>query len=308
MSIVQVKGFIPIDITDARFVNSTIAEPDASEPAWNSGTTYAEFNQVSVITADSHLLYESLQSGNVNHPPATSPEWWILKSYTNRFRAFEWNRALPSTGTSPMSAVIRPLKRINTVMLIGIRAAQVVVTVQNGIGGPVVLSITKDLLARHAMTPYEIAFTPFIYDTVFATFDVPPVPDPVITVTLTDPSGTCDLDRFMVGMAVDLGEVDWETVREDENYSSIDYKAGKANFEPAPNMPNLEMVLEIDAYRVNRALQFKEQANGKAVAWSAMHNIPAYSQMHILIGPYQRFRFTTNNHKKSSINLRIRGI
>lgn len=71
------KAFIPIDITDARFVSSTIAEPDVSEPAWSSGTTYAEFDQVSVISADTHDVYESLQSSNLNHNPATSPTYWI---------------------------------------------------------------------------------------------------------------------------------------------------------------------------------------------------------------------------------------
>lgn len=105
-----------------------------------------------------------------------------------------------------------------------------------------------------------------------------------------------------------MGEVDWNTALEDENYSSITYEAGKAVLEPAPNMPGLELPIEIEAKYVNRALQFKELANGKAVVWSAMHNIDAYRQMHVLIGPYQRFKVTTDNHKLSSISLKIRGI
>lgn len=158
MTATNVKAFIPIDITDARFVSSTIAEPDITEPAWNSGTTYAEFATVSVITTDSHLLYESLQSTNLNKPPATSPEWWILKSNTNRFRMFDWNQGTGSVGDSPLTTVIRPGKRINAVMLEGLKAATAELTVQDGIGGPVVLSIEKDLLARHATTPFEYCF------------------------------------------------------------------------------------------------------------------------------------------------------
>lgn len=312
MTVAQVKAFIPFEITDAMLLSSSITEPSAAEPAWNSGDTYAEFAQVSVVTTNSHLVYESLQSGNTNHPtptpPAESNDWWMLKSYTNRWRMFEFNRALPSVGGSPLTVVLRPGKRINAIVLLGIKAATLEITVQDGIGGDAVFGVTQDLLARHALTHYEWAFLSFLYDTVFATFDVPPVGDPVITVRLTHPDGVCEIDRFCVGLATDIGEVEWNTVAEDENYSKITYKSGAVVFEPVQNMPGLEMVLSINANRINRAIQFKVLSSPKAVVWSAMHKIEPYKQMHVMIGPYERFRFTTQNHRLSQINLKIRGI
>ncbi|SFN10092.1 hypothetical protein, partial [Nitrosomonas communis] len=160
------KAFIPIDITDARFVSSTIAEPAAAEPAWNSGTTYAQDAEVSVITTDSHLVYKSLVAGNNNNPPASSPDKWFLKGYTNRFRMFDWNQGNPSKGLSPVTVTVKPGRRINAVMLEGLRAATVAITVQDGVGEPTVLTINKDLLNRHATTPYEWCFSPFVYDKV----------------------------------------------------------------------------------------------------------------------------------------------
>ncbi len=308
MTTAYVKAFIPVEITDSRFISSTIAEPAASEPAWNSGATYAEFDQVSVITADGHLVYESLQAGNLNHTPATSTTWWILKSYTNRFRMFEWNRGLPSTGASPLTTAIRPGGRINAIALLGVRASSVSVAVQDGVGGTVVFSLDQDLLARHATTPYEIAFAPWVYDNVVAIYDIPPVADPVVTVTLTDISGSCDIGRFGVGMAYDIGVVDWGSVLEDENYSSITYDAGFANFDPVPSIPVLELPIEIDTIRVNRARQFKELANGKAVVWSAINSVDALREMHVIIGPYQSFRISTANLRLSKIDLTVKGI
>lgn len=308
MNTAYVKAFIPIEITDARFISSTILEPAAGEPTFNMGGTYSEFDQVSVVSANSHLVFESLTNTNTGNTPATSPTAWILKGYTNRFRMFDWNQGNPSVGASPMTTVIRPGSRINAIMLEGMKASNAMLTVQDGIGGPVVLNISQDLLNRHAVTPYEIAFAPFVYDKVYATFDVPPVSDPVITMTLTDSSGTCELSRFAVGMAADMGEVDWGTVQENENYSSITYEGGFAKFTPVPNIPIIEMPIEIDTVRVNRARQFKEQANGKAVVWSAMQHIDALREMHVLIGPYQRFRFQTLNHKTTKIDLTIKGI
>lgn len=307
MTMYGVKAFIPIDITDAMLVSSSIAEPAGGEPAWVAGT-YAEFAQVSVIDANSHLVYESLESGNADNPSTLPRTKWIPKGYTTRWRMHEWNRGTVSSGGSPLIQVIRPGRRISSIMLLGIKGSMLTITVQDGIGGDVVFSIEKNLLARHALTPYEIAFTPFLYDTIFATFDVPPVADPVVTVTLTDPSGVCEIGRFAVGMATDLGDVDWDTVREDENYSPITYEAGKAIFDPVPSWPALEMLIHVDANRLDRTLQFKDLANGKAVCWAAMPLVTGYEQMHMLIGPYQRFRFTTKSHKESTINLKIRGI
>ncbi len=305
----EVKGFIPIDITDARYVDSSIAEPYAAEPAYNPATPYAEFAEVSVITADSHLVYESLQNGNTGNDPATSPTWWILKRYTNRFQMFNWNQGQPSIGASPMTTIVRPGKRINAVMLEGIKGTNVLITVQNGIGGPVVLEIDKNLLARHATTGYEFFYSPFIYDEVAATFDVPPVADPVVTVTLTDPSGTCELGRFATGQSVDLGEIEWGSSDEDENNSDITFDTfGRAELVPIPSNPGLEMKIELDTHRVNKVRQFKRLANAKAVVWSGMEAIDAYREMHVIIGVYQRFKLTAMNHKKAKFDLTLKGI
>lgn len=303
-----VKALFPLEITDAMLLSSSVAEPDVAEPAWSSATTYAEFAQVSVITANSHLVYESLAAGNYGHAPAASPDWWILKSYTNRWRMFEFNRGTASQGVSPLTIVLRPGSRINAVMLFGLTAANITLTVQSGIGGAVVLSIDKNLLARNAMTPYEWAFLPYVYDKSFAIFDVPPVADPVVTITLTHPGGACGVERLGTGMTTDLGEVEWESAIEDENYSDITYESGKAVLTPAPNWPGLEMTLEVRPNRLNRILQFKELANGRAVMWSAMQNLSDYEQMHMMLGPYQRFRLISKNHRQVVFNLKIRGI
>lgn len=305
----QVKAFIPIDITDARFVSSTIAEPDADEPAWNSGATYNEFDTVSVISADSHLVYESLQNSNTNKNTLTETDWWILKSFTNRHRMFDWRRGSKSQGASPMTVVVRPGRRINAITLEGIRAATADITVQDGIGGPVVMTISKDLLNRHAVTPYQWTFAPWIYDKVLSTFDVPPVADPVVTVTLTDPSGTCELARFATGLAVDLGEMEWDSAFEDEDLSPVTRNEfGEATFSPLPSIPTLESEMEVLANQVNIVRQFKADAKGKTVIFSGMEALDAYREMHTIVGFFRRFRVTVKNHKYTKFDIRIEGL
>lgn len=65
----------PIPITDAILTSSSI--PEVSVTVWASGTTYASGNRAGVAgTKNSQVVYESVQNGNTNHTPASSPTWW----------------------------------------------------------------------------------------------------------------------------------------------------------------------------------------------------------------------------------------
>lgn len=305
-----VKAFLPIDITDDMLISSTIAEPDASEPEWDSTTTFSEGALCSVITANSHLVYESLQAGNLNHiPDKTLKTWWILKSYTNRFRMFNWYQGNPSSGQSPMTVVIRPKRRINALVLEGLKAAGLEVSIRNGIDGPVVYTIDGWLLSRNVSTFYEYFYAPFVYDRIVSAFDIPPIPDPVISVTLTDPSGICEIGRFGVGLSMDIGIVDWNSVSEDGSYSDVTFdSSGWPTLTPNEGASSLDMQIELDANRVNSVAQFKKMIKNKPVFWSAMEQVGSYSQMHVMIGIPERFRIIPQNHKTANIDLRLIGI
>lgn len=67
---------IPLPVTEAALVSSIVEVPPA---AWNGATTFALGGQAAIFSgpnATIGMLYESLQPGNVNKPPATEPLWW----------------------------------------------------------------------------------------------------------------------------------------------------------------------------------------------------------------------------------------
>lgn len=65
----------PLTITDARLTGTTV--PETAPAAYAGGTTYAANDTASVAGAAGLLtVYQSLQSGNVGHTPASSPTWW----------------------------------------------------------------------------------------------------------------------------------------------------------------------------------------------------------------------------------------
>lgn len=303
------KAFIPLEITDAMLISSTIAEPDESEPAYNVATSYPEFAEVSVVTANSHLVYESLVSDNIGNP-VTDETKWILKGSTNRFRMFDYNQGNPSVGQAPLTVVLRPGKRIDALMLDGLKASLLDITVRNGIDGDAVYTLDGYLLSRNVNTFYEYFFAPFIYTKAVATFQIPPVPDPVIYLTLSDPSGLAELGRFAVGQSVHLGHIQWSPIVDSDNYSQIDWdEFGKSTLTPVPSIPTNELKVETDKVRLNAVRQFRDQANAKAAVWSGMDDlVHPYQESLILFGVYRSFQIDISNQALAVINLSLKGI
>lgn len=66
----------PIVITDAKLISSSVVE--VASAAYVPGTTYALNATASVAGALGLITeYKSLQAGNVDHTPASSPSWWV---------------------------------------------------------------------------------------------------------------------------------------------------------------------------------------------------------------------------------------
>jgi len=311
------KAFIPIDITDAMLISSTIAEPDVAEPLYDPDDTYAEFALVSVISTNSHLVFESLVNDNRgNNPLTTNSEVlrenakWIRRSYTNRFRMFDWNQGNPSVAQSPATVVLRPGKRIDALMLEGLKAALVDVTIRNGMGGDVAFTLDGYLLARNLSRFTEFFYAPFIYIKSVVTFEIPQIPDPVIYLTLSDPSGTVELSRFAFGRSIYLGPIQWNPVADSDNYSEVTRdKFGRATLTPIPSTPLVEVKLEPDANRTNAIRQFKEQTDARAVVWSALDDIDIpYRESLAVIGVWDNFSIDIGNNEFTILNLSLKGI
>ncbi|MBY0474221.1 MAG: hypothetical protein K2Q13_04055 [Nitrosomonas sp.] len=303
------RAFIPITIIDSMLISSTVAEPDASEPAYDVATTYAELDQVSVVTTDSHLVYESLVAGNVGNP-VTDETKWILKGNTNRFRMFDYNQGMPSIGTSPMTVVLRPGRRIDSLMLDGLKASLLDITVRNGIDGDAAYTLDGYLLSRAVTTWYEYFFAPFIYTKTVATFQIPPVADPVIYLTLSDPSGLVELGRYATGQSIHIGDIEWNPIVDSDNYSEITWdEFGKATLTPVPSIPTNEHKILTKKSRLNAVRQFRDTANAKAVVWSGLDDMTSpYQESLVLFGVYRNFQIDISNQAEAVINLSLKGI
>lgn len=67
----------PIEITDAILTSSNV--PEATQTAYNAGTTYASgaiVGEFAAVNGQPQAIYLSLQNGNLGNTPASSPTWW----------------------------------------------------------------------------------------------------------------------------------------------------------------------------------------------------------------------------------------
>lgn len=64
----------PLAVTDARLTSTSV--PEATVGAYAGGTTYSAGARAGVTTGTVQIVYESLQSANTGHTPASSPTWW----------------------------------------------------------------------------------------------------------------------------------------------------------------------------------------------------------------------------------------
>lgn len=125
------KVIVPIQMTDAQLVSSTVPENDHAE--WASGTTYAA--DARVILAATHRIYRSVQAANTGNDPATDDgTWWVEETATNRWKAFDAKIADQTYLAGGVEYVIEPATLVRGVALFGVEGAEVTVEVRDTAG------------------------------------------------------------------------------------------------------------------------------------------------------------------------------
>lgn len=115
------KCLVPIDITPAMLVASSVEEDD--QPAWASGTTYP----VGALVVYANRIWKSVQASNTNHQPdvVTDPPWWTDTGPTNRWAMFDRSPSTATTATGSFSVTVAPGVFVNAVGLVGVAAGTV---------------------------------------------------------------------------------------------------------------------------------------------------------------------------------------
>lgn len=145
------KVIVPVKITDAEFVSSTVPEADHAE--WNSATAYTIGNRV--IVAARHEIYEAV-TANTNMPPATSHDDWLLVGATNRWAMFDDKVGTATTAAGTLTVTLEP-GLVSALALVNVSATEARIVMTDSIEG-VVFDQTYPLYDNSTITDWWAYF------------------------------------------------------------------------------------------------------------------------------------------------------
>lgn len=296
----------PLPITDSVLTSSTCAEPHASETAYAAGTSYA-IDDVVVVAAE-HKTYQSLQAANTGHAPASSPAWWLDIGASNRWKMFDLLRNTQTEQASPLTVVITPGVRVNSLVLLGLIADAVAVSIDSG--GATVYEHTQNLSTREVLDWYDYFFEPFTHQVSVALFDLPPYTDAVVTAAITSASGNVKCGSLVIGTYVYIGEVDHNAESDALNFSVVERNVfGDSLLIPRRSVPKTNQTVWCKKDRVDKVRELRTLLNAAPAFWSGVDDsADGWYEALAILGYYRRFTINITQPDDAVITLELEEI
>lgn len=301
------KVIPPLTITDALLTSSTAAEPSAGETAWVSGTTYA-VGDVRIRTA-THRKYERLTAGAGTTAPESDAVNWLDVGPTNKWAMFDLFRNTATAQASPLTVVIEPNARVNSIALMGLQADSITITMT--VSAVVMYTVTANLLIHSSLTWSDYFYGTFSRQPSFIKFDLPLFANAVITVTLTRASGDVQCGALCLGRYVDLGAVQSQARSDGLNFSTVTRDAfGNATLVPRRTVPKTDQTLIVDKLQVDSLRAARAALNAVPAVWSGLDEKTAddYFEALLILGIYKEFSISLDNQTFATVSLQLEEI
>lgn len=304
----------PIDINNTVMTSSSIVEPDAGEAAWLVGTTYALGD--TVYKSDTHIMYESLINSNIGNDPANEvqndvdnpPTKWLEVGRTNRWQMFNLYRNNQSVATSPLVVVLTPGTRINALGAFGLEAETIEISISVGVD--VVYTYEADLNTREVLDYYDYCYEPFSNKPSMVVFDLPPITDAVITITLSSDTGTVKCGSLAVGNYTNIGDVQYGAQSDVLNFSRIDRAFdGTALLKQRRSIPKTIQRVFTDKSRTNKVRNLRTELNAVPAVWAGIDQTDdQYFEPLLVLGIYKRFTMNLDHPEALILEVEVEEI
>jgi hypothetical protein len=194
------KFLRPTEITDAVLISSNVAEDDHAE--WSAATTYAAGTRV--ILAATHRIYQSVQAGNLNHPPASDDAtWWVAVGYTNRWKMFDKGVGSQTEETGEIVVEMEP-GLCNALALLDVVASSVQVEVVAD-GATLYDEIYPMGDSTILADWFEYFFEDITQSSNLTVVGLPVFSGGRVTVTITPGGATAKCGTLAIGRMIDVG-------------------------------------------------------------------------------------------------------
>lgn len=240
--------------------NANTNHSPASSPTWwkklgtvygtySGGATYALDDIVTVIVADSHLLYESQAAGNTGNPVSDTTKWLPL-GYTNRWMAFDRTVQTQTVAPRQITMTITPGQLVNLLTLLNVTGASA--SVSQSISG---YSQTKRLLTHPVKNWYDWYYER-LRQLKDVAFEIPPYKLGVLTVTVDNNDEDAAIGCLFMGKGQFIGQTQWEFDGGILSYSTAKETAGVITMNKRANAKKLNFPVQVpqgyedEAYRI----------------------------------------------------------
>lgn len=277
----------------------------------------ADTFQISSTKDGTAITFFGTQSGvntgianpNVNRA-LDNQEWWVDVGPTVRYAMFDLYRNTGTTDDSPLTVTIAPGRRIDSLILTGLNAASVDVTVRVGDPSEIAYSYSKILTTREVTNWYQYFFEPFSFQNTVQLFDIPPYISTEITIVLTRADGEVSCDGVVIGNAVYMGNGEYGGVSDTLNFSTFtrDELTTEVTLIPRRNVPTVDLTVRAPKELTNILRKLRDDSNAAPVFWSGVDDpTHDYFEAVSLLAVYKRFAIRLDQPNHVEVDLQLEG-
>lgn len=266
-------------------------------------STHKTYYRVATGTGSGFTLASPPESGDVLH--------WTEYGPTNKWSMFVLDRNTASIQPDMIQVLIRPGQRVDAIALSGLVADAVSITVHNASLGTLYTHTTK-LSVRATQDWSDYFFGAFsAQKPSVVRFDLPPVTDCTIAVTILHRGGIAECAALVAGMSINLGTTQAQPVSESLNFSKIERDSfGNSILVPRRTIPKTSQTLFIRKDQVNSIRAARTSLNAKPAIWSGLDDESThdYFESLLILGVYKEFTINMVYNDFATINLQLEEI
>lgn len=285
----------------------------ATSPTWwaNIGTTYQAYSAGATyaigdyaIDPVAHLTYKSLIASNTGNALTDATKWYLVGP-TNAWAMFDTLRNTATVTPGTLTVTITPGTRIDSLALLGLSATSATVTVT--VSGVTQYTKTINLNLRFVANWYDYFFAPFKTQDAVALFDLPPYSNGVITISLTNATGNVACGACVMGMQVNIGDVEYGAESDVLNFSTVNRTSdGVATLVPSRNVPKTVSSIWLDKQYVDTVRAVRDSLNGSTAVWAGIDDSThEYFESLLILGFYRRFTIDLSYPNQAKIALEL---
>jgi hypothetical protein len=313
---VSVAGSLGALDSYTSLAGGNIGHAPASSPTWwnFSGTTYATYAvgttyALGVRAQDpaSHQLYESLIGGNVGNALTDETKWQAVGE-NNRWSMFDLLRNTATVVATPLTVVLTPGKRVNSLALLGLEATDIVVTMTSA--GVTVYTHTENLIDRDTRGWSYYYYRDFTTRKSVVLFDLPPYSNGIITITINNVFANVQCGACVIGNYEYVGGVQYGAESDVLNFSKIERDDdGNSVLQAKRNVPKSNQTLWLGKEYVNRARRLRDDLNAVPAVWAGLDDDgQEYFEALLILGIYKRFTINCEMQDFAIITLELEEI